>query len=128
MLCRMIARAAQIPWRVPFSLSAVPIISCDSWVVGVHEKWTDALVLDARLVGLKRDRASHEDSLARFGMMYDDWLDIVQSLPDDLCVDYAALVSGDPAEIDKLENLTGVVGIKPEPRAAQYAGPFDWCR
>lgn len=128
MLCRMIARAAQIPWRVPMAPAGIARIESESWVVGAHEVWADALAIDARLVGLKRDRTSHEDSLARFGMMYDDWAYIVESLPDDSSVDYAAIVAGDSAEMGKLERLTGVLGIKPEPREAQYAGPFDWCR
>lgn len=128
MLCRMIARAAQIPWRVPFSLSDVPLIPYDSWVVGVHEEWADDQTLDARLVGLKRDRASHEDSLSRFGMKYDDFARIASSLPDESSVEYAPLVAGCRSELRKLERLVGVKGIQPEPRSSRYAGPFDWCR
>jgi hypothetical protein len=124
----MISRAGRLPWKVPVPVTAIPLITADEWVIGVHETWDRALEIDARLVGLRRDEASHRESLKRFGMSYESCVEIVNSLPADFTVDYSALVAGDAQEMGRLHSLTGLSGIQPEPQEKRYSGPFDWCR
>lgn len=128
MLCRMISRACSLPWKVPVPTTAIPLITESSWVIGVHQVWTDLNDVDATRVGLTRPMKSHRESLERFGMAYELWIDLIQSLPPEETVNYEELVQGDARELGRLREITGISGIVPEPRDRRFAGPFDWCR
>jgi hypothetical protein len=128
MLCRMISRAAALPWKVPVNLDAIERIEESSFVIGVHEPWSALQEVDATLVGLTRDPDTHSQSLARFGMVRESWTHVIQSLPERYSVNYDALVASSGSEIDKLQRITGIAGIHPEPWERRYQGIWDWCR
>ena len=127
MLVRMISRAGHLPWKVPVQTSAISLINEESWVIGVHDIWENLKNFDACLIGLKRNKEGHMDSLSRFGMKYELWKDVIDSLPEDRTVDYSLLVNGNKKELYKLKKITGIDGIVPEPYYKRYSGPFDWC-
>ena len=128
MLCRMISRAARLPWKVPVNSCAIDRLNKSSFVIGVHEPWSALAGIDATLVGLSRNPDTHSESLARFDMGRDSWAHVIGSLPDDQTVNYDNLVAGSVSEFVKLSRITGVYGIEPEPWEKRYQGIWDWCR
>lgn len=128
MLCRMISRAARLPWKVPVNLEAIDRLDESSFVIGVHEPWPALAGIGATLVGLSRNPETHSKSLARFDMDRDSWAHVIGSLPDDETVNYDDLVAGSDSELRKLRQITGVCGIEPEPWEKRYQGIWDWCR
>lgn len=128
MLCRMISRAARLPWKVPVDVEDIDRLDEPSFVIGVHEPWPDLAGIDATLVGLSRNPDTHSASLSRFGMDRESWNRILESLPDDQTVNYDNLVAGSNSELRKLRQITGVCGIEPEPWEGRYRGIWDWCR
>lgn len=131
---RMIARAAQVPWKVPFLSSPKELSERPNWVIGVHASWHDAedllAPLGARLVGLRRSVEGQQASLSRLGDQdLVRYLEISKSFPEAQTVSYDRLILDDHQEYRRLCALSGVHGIRRESRAEAYAaGPYEWCR
>lgn len=135
MLVRIIARAAQVPWKITLLPHDLEIIKNSDWVIGVHCNWNDAELItkefNAKAICIVRDKNAHFKSLTRLGdeRCFDRYIEISNTFPKEKTVKYEEIVSNNKNEIKRVEKITGVCGIKNEPVSNKYSyGPYDWCK